>query len=574
MKALFFQGLLAIIAAIPAVARPHPDSNPDYVIVGGGPAGFVLADQLSQNPNTQVILLEAGHDGIDDKNINTPAYYPLISGSFWEYSSQPDPNLDGHAPGLQQGRVFGGGTAVNGMAYCRGSASLFDEWAQRSGNPGLAWNSLLEDFKATTHYTDQPADYPQIVNKSAYGKGPLEVSRVATGTGFDEPFAQALESSLGVHEVDLNDGTGLGLSKGLQSIRASNRTRSYARNAFGFRLETRPNVQMISNAWVQRIGFAGHKAINVTYLDTVSNKVHVLPSKEIIVSSGAINTPKILKLSGVGPAAELSELGIPVVADIPSVGAQLYDHQFGVVEVEVTSDIMTVWQWATNSTEKALAEEQYKTDASGPLALDNGLLFATFRVPDSVFDGIDGSHYTSLPADRPHVLMEYSTVPFIATTPNISTVTAWASLVQPEAAGTVTLNSSDYRDAPMINSNYYGSPADKAVMLWSYKKLREIMASDPLKSVVIKEWYPGPNVTSDEDVWSAIQKQSFSFHHPVGTVPIGKSLDKNWRLKGLKGIRVVDSSTFPYPPTCHPEASVYALAHRAAADIRLADRRH
>ncbi|KXG53342.1 Glucose-methanol-choline oxidoreductase [Penicillium griseofulvum] len=567
-KALFFQALLTIIAVLPAAARPRPD----YVIVGAGPAGFVLADELSQNPKTQVVLLEAGHDGINDDKINTPAYYPMISGSFWEYSSQPDPNLDGQAPGLNQGRVFGGGTAVNGMAYCRGSASLFDEWAQLSGNPGLAWNSLLEDFKATTHYTDQPADYPQFVNTSTYGKGPLEVSRVPTGTGFDEPFAQALESSLGVHEVDLTDGTGLGMTKGLQSIRVSNRTRSYARNTFGLHLETRPNVQMIPNAWVQRIGFAGKKAINVTYLDTVSNEVHVLPAKEIIVSGGAINTPKILKLSGVGPAAELSKFDIPLVADIPSVGAQLYDHPFATVQVEVTNDIMTVWQWAVNATESALAEKQYEENASGPLALCNGLLFATFRAPDSVFDGINGSHYTSLPADRPHVLMEYSTVPFHPATPNISTVTAWASLVQPEAAGTLTLNSSDYHDHPIINSNYYGTPADRAVMLWAYKKLREIMASDPLKSVVVREWYPGPNVTSDQDVWSAIQKQSYSFHHPAGTVPIGKSLDKNWRLKGLKGIRVVDSSTFPYPPTCHPEASVYALAHRAAGDIRLADR--
>ncbi|OJJ77427.1 hypothetical protein ASPBRDRAFT_190734 [Aspergillus brasiliensis CBS 101740] len=564
---LSLQALLALIAVIPAAARPFPD----YAIVGAGPAGFVLADQLSQNPNVQVVLLEAGRDGINDTNINTPAYYPLISGSFWEYSSQPDPNLDGQAPTLQQGRVLGGGTAVNGMAYCRGSASLFDEWAQRSGNPGLAWNSLREDFKATSHYTPQPANYPQVVNTSNYGQGPLEVSRAPTGTGFDEPFAQALESSLNVHEVDMTDGTGLGMCKGLQSIRVSSRTRSYARNTFGLRLEDRPNVRVITNAWVQRIGFAGQKAVNVTYVDTVSNQIHVLPAKEIIVSGGAINTPKILKLSGVGPAAELSKLGIPVVADIPSVGAKLYDHHFGIVEVEVTPDIMTVWQWATNTTEKALAEKQYATHASGPLALDNGLLFAAFRVPDSVFDGINGTHYTSLPADRPHVLMEYSTVPFDTATPNISTVTAWASLVQPEAAGTVTLNSSDYRDSPIINSNYYGSPADRAVMLWSYKKLREILSSDPLKSVIIQEWYPGPNVTSDQDVWSAIQQQSYSFHHPLGTVPIGEALDKNWRLKGLKGIRVVDSSTFPYPPTCHPEASVYALAHRAAADIRLED---
>lgn len=457
------------------------------------------------------------------------------------------------------------------MAYCRGAASVFDEWADLSGNPGLAWTSLLEDFKATSHYTYQPADYEQFVNTSGYGNGPLEVSRVSGLTGFDLPFAQALQDALGLDEVDMTDGTGIGLNKGLESIRVSNRTRSYARNTFGLQLETRPNVQMIPNAWVYHIGFSGHTAVNVTYLDTLTNETLAFTASEIIVSGGAINTPKLLMLSGVGPEDRLSELGIPLVANIPAIGAQLYDHYFGIVEVEVTDNVLTVWQWFQNGTEKALAEEQYATNASGPLGWDNGLVFGAFRIPDSVFDGMNGTHYTSLPSDRPHVLMEYSTVPFDAATPNISTVTAWASLVQPEAAGSVTLQSSDYRVDPLIYSNYFGSPADKAAIMWSYKKLREILASGSLQSVVVGEFYPGANVTTDADVWAAIQQQALSFHHPLGTVPIGKALDSNWRLHGLKGIRVVDSSTFPTPPTCHPQADVYALAHRAAQDIQQAD---
>lgn len=150
-------------------------------------------------------------------------------------------------------------------------------------------------------------------------------------------------------------------------------------------------------------------------------------------------------------------------------------------------------------------------------------------------------------------------------------ITAWPALVQSESSGYVSLNSSDFRDPPVIFSNYFGSPADKVAVIWAYKKLREILASDVLKTAIVKEWYPGANVTTDADIWSAIQKQAASFHHPMGSVPIGKALDSNWRLSGLSGIRVVDSSTFPGPSTCHPQADVYALAHRAAKDIRDAD---
>ena len=458
------------------------------------------------------------------------------------------------------------------MAYCRGAASVFDEWAQVSGNPGLAWKSLLDDFKAVSHYTFQPASYEQFVNTSVYGDGPLEVSRASSLTGFDLPFESALQSILGLHEVDMTDGTGIGLDKGLESIRVSNRTRSYARTAFGSLIEVRPNVQMIHDAWVHHIGFSGKTAKNVTYINTQTNSNTTLSAKEIIISSGAINTPKLLMLSGVGPKAQLSKLNIPIVADNPAVGATLYDHLFPIVMVEVDPDVMTVWQWSQNATEAAIATSQYQTNHSGPLANDNGIVFGAFRVPDSVFDGINGTHYTSLPADRPHILIEYSGVPFDPDTGNVSQVTGWASLVQPESTGNVSLSTAQYIDNPRIFSNYYGTPADKAALLWGYKKLRQIMASAELKSVVKQELYPGSNVTSDHDIWAAIQQQSYSFHHPLGSVPIGQALDSNWRLKGLHGIRVVDVSTFPYATTCHPQATVYALAHRAALDIIAADK--
>lgn len=459
------------------------------------------------------------------------------------------------------------------MAYCRGAKSVFDGWAKASGNPGLAWNSLLDDFKATTQYGVQTSDLPdQVVNTTVFGSGPLQLSRTSGDTGFDRPFANAMKKGFGVQEVDLTDGTGLGLDMGIAAIKAGERTRSYARNTFGSLLEKRRNAQMIPNAWVTKVGFRGKKATSVTYQNTVTGKMVTLNAKEVVLSNGAINTPQLLMLSGVGPSARLSKLRIPVVADVPAVGQNLYDHPIAATMLEVKGDIKTVWQWAFNSTGKSIAEQQYATDRSGPLGWNNGFVYATIRAPDSIFDGVNGTHYTSMPSDRAHLIVEYSTVPFISTS-NTSLVTAWVSLAQAEAPGFVDIRSSSFKDDPLINSNYYGSPADKRVITWAYGKLRALMASDSMKSVVVRESYPGADVPNkDAQNWKAIQNASFSFHHPMGTVALGKVLDKNWRVKGLQGLRVVGAASFPGPSGCHPLADVYAIAHRAAKDIIAADK--
>jgi choline dehydrogenase-like flavoprotein len=498
-----------------------------------------------------------------------PAYFPFIAEPLWNFTAQPDDNLGGISPSVPQGRVLGGGTAVNGMAYCRGAASVFDEWASISGNAGLSWKSLSQDFLEVSHYTDPPsADYEQYIATKAYGDGPLEVSRSSGLVGYEAAFSSAVQKQLGLHEADLNDGTGIGIDKGVLSVFARNRTRSYAGNTFAPLINSRPNVQILYNTWASNIGFSGTRAVNVTCQS--SGQAFVISGKEIIVSAGAINTPKLLMLSGVGPGDQLESLGIPVVADRPEIGSNLRDHALSIVQVLATPEVLTVWQWTDNLTEATLAREQYAANASGPLGWGNGFIYATFRVPDSAFEGLDGTHFTSLPKDRPHILIQLTTIPFISTV-NSSAITAWASLVQPEAAGHVNLKSSDYRDDPKIFTNWYGSAADKAAIIYGYKQLRQVLGQDPLQRLITKEVFPGPEVTSTQDIWAAIQKQTYTFRHPVGTVALGTALDSGWRLRGLDGIRVVDSSTFPFPTTCHPQSVVYALANRAGKDILEAD---
>lgn len=561
---------------------PHqPEHRPlDYVIIGGGVSGLVIAEQLSRDPSINIIVLEAGPDGTDEPLINTPAYtaqLEVASGTryIWNFTSQPDPNIAGLKPPLAQGHAWGGGSAVNYMQYCRGAPSVFDEWAEVSGggggggNDGLRWKSLLHDYNATAHYKEVPLGYDPAVNSSAYGHGPLEVTVAEDTQGFALRLVDAMKETLELPEVDLNDGDGIGVTTGPKTIRASNRTRDYALEAFGWQMFNRLNVQMIHNAWVSKIGFSGKKATNVTYHS--NDSVNTLHAKEIILAAGAINSPKLLMLSGIGPASHLQDLSIPVVADMPSVGQNLYDHHFAVLEYQVTQSVETAFQLTQNSTFRRFAEEEYSRNGSGPLGVLGSLPFAVARAPDRIFEAVKDTFHPSLPADRGQLLYQATSGSLLSTLPNVSLISAFVALVQPEASGYLLLNSSDYRDDPLIYSNYFGSPGDKAAILYGYKTLRRIMANRHTADVIVKEVFPGANITSDEDLWRAIQQSARSFHHVLGSVALGKVLDQNWRVKGLEGLRVVDSSTFPSPPTCHLQATVYAYVHHVAGVIRKED---
>ncbi|MCJ1251517.1 hypothetical protein MMC30_008752 [Trapelia coarctata] len=563
------KALLVLAAGCSAAAISS--QKVDYVIVGGGPAGFVLAERLSRNASVKVALLEAGPDNQTDPLVEVPAYFFQTQQYMWQYNSEPDPNLGGLTPNLWQGKRWGGGTGVNAMLYCRGAASVFDEWAEVSGNDGLAWASILQDFKQTTHYADPHVNYTQVVNTSVLGNGPLEVTRDRQLTEFDEPFANALKSTLNLTEIDMIDGHAIGVSLGLETIRESNRTRDYALNTFGYLMASRPNVQMLHSAWVQRIGFSDKTAQSITYINSLSNKTYKINAKEIIVTAGALNSVQLLMLSGVGPKDTLSKLNIPVVADIPGIGAQLYDHHYSVAEYQTVDSVESFWQWSENATEIPIARAQYAANGDGPLGRINGDVYAGLRLPDSVFEAINNSYYPSIPKDRPQVIYEFASTPFLQGAPNVSIIGTLVAVIQPEAYGYVTINSSDYRDPPLIYSNFYGSEGDKAAVLYGYKQLRSIMLSDALKPYIVNEIFPGPNVKTDEQIWKSIQTGAESWHHAMGTIAIGKVLDTNWRIKGLKGIRVVGSAAFPSPPTCAIQATTYALAHRAAKDIVKAD---
>ncbi|TKA75837.1 hypothetical protein B0A55_04380 [Friedmanniomyces simplex] len=327
---------------------------------------------------------------------------------------------------------------------------VFDDWAQTAGDPELRWDALLGDFEATSHFDAAPSDHRQVVNKTVYGHGPVNVSYSAVLNGWDPYYFDALKAGLNLPEVDLNDGSALGVTLGIETVKSSNRTRSYALPAYGWQMAGRPNVQMLHGALVSHIGFDGKRATNVTYLSVSDNQTYTVSAREIIVSAGAIGSPKLLMLSGVGPKEHLQALGIPLVQDVPDIGSNLYDHHFSSVEAEVVSDVQTIWQLLYNATDTALTEVEYKANSTGPLGNSDTGSFALAQIPDTVFEGLNDTHYTSLPADRGQLLYQYSTAAFVAGSPKISIVSPFVALVQPEGTGYIRLNSSDFRDAPLI----------------------------------------------------------------------------------------------------------------------------
>ncbi|KAF2209150.1 hypothetical protein CERZMDRAFT_47819 [Cercospora zeae-maydis SCOH1-5] len=546
------------------------NAKTNYVLVGAGPAGFVLAEQLTRNPDVNVVLLEVAANGDDTADVYVPGNLFNIFDSVWYYLSQPEPILNGAQPDSAQGKLVGGGTAVNAMLHCRGSASVFDEWAEISGNEGLAWNNILEAFKDTTHWIDAVgAEYEQQLNTSAFGDGPLEVTRQRQRFPFDQPFVDTIAAEHDLPEIDFASGGGIGVTQGLVTIRASNATRSYAYNTFGYLANARSNFQLITHAWVSKIGFDEKTASSVTYNDTVTNTAHTLQADEIIITAGTINSAQLLMLSGVGPMDQLTSHGIEVVEDVPGIGSNLMDHRFAVVQYNTTEEQPTRWKYENNATWAAEQEALWNATGDGVLGTDWGDAMGAVRLPDSVFEGT-GDFYTKLPADRPHIAYIYSSVGTQAE-PNATALTVWAAMVQPESRGNVTLATADYRDPPLIHANFWATPGERALIQAGYQEARRMFSAPSLRTVILAETFPGPNVTEAEDVWEAIVESSRSWHHQSGTVSLGTVLDADWRVKGLKGLRVVGAASIPQIPTCPIQASVYALAKVAALDVMIAD---
>lgn len=518
----------------------------DYVIAGGGSAGCVLASRLSADPDVSVLLVEAG--GRDwSPLIRAPGgLLPImLSGAFaWRYSSVPQKHLENRVLYLPRGKVLGGGSSINGMVYDRGTARDFDRWRE-AGNEGWSYADVLPYFRRAESY--EPG-----ANELHGDSGPLHVSRPQVKHPLARAFVEAGVQAGYPYNEDTNgarrDGFGpvdVTVSRGRRSSTAS----AYLRPA-----RSRPNLAVLTGAHVARILFEGRRAAGLV-LRKGGHEQTVRAEREVILSAGALNSPQLLMLSGIGPADHLREHDIAPLLDLPGVGRNLQDHLAITVKHRSLQPISMFKYFSPLRGAAALG--QYALFRKGPLA-DPGLEAAAFVKSEPALPEPDVKLLFVMALYRNHgreIIPDHGFYAHI-------------NCVRPESRGSVRLASGDPVAPPLIDQNYLDDPRDLHVTRRGIEIAREVFAQrafDPFRG---EELEPGPGVVSDADLEAFIRAKADADYHSVGTARMGRDalavVDERLRVHGVEGLRVVDASVMPRIVGANTNMAVVMIAEKAA----------
>jgi choline dehydrogenase len=528
----------------------------DYVIVGAGSAGCVLANRLSKDPDVEVLLIEAGPPDTDE-NIHVPlGYLQLAAELDWGYESAPEPECDERQIRLPRGRVLGGSSSTNAMIYIRGTASDYDDW----GVPGWSWAELEPYFL-------QAEDNERGASRWHGVGGPLSVSEPRSVNAVSRAFVDAgVQVGLPRNEDfngDEQDGVGIFQLTQRDGMRAS------AADAYLHPAMARSNLTVMTGTRVQRILFEGTRAVGVqaSRLDRghALEPIELRTEREVILCAGAYNSPQLLMLSGVGPAAHLTTHGIEVLLDLPAVGENLSDHA------------ATELLWTTPEPKDRAARRRWRSTKL-MLATQHGA-FA------SGLAEVGGFARVAADAPAPDIQLHCVAVQFLDGDTGVESTDThdaepeahgvWISpcLLTPHSRGSVRLASADPSAAPIVHNAFYTDTAgeDLKRMTTALRLALEI-SSQP----ALEPYCAAPFTTPDGDTADALRahiaRTTFAFYHPVGTCRMGVDadavLDDRLRVKGLQGLRVVDASAMPAVPRGNTNAPTIALAERAADLIR------
>ena len=526
------------------------DKGFDFVIVGAGSAGCVIAARLSEIPEVSVLLLEAG-GADDDPRIQTPSKFGTLNNTKfdWGFRTAPQAELHNRQIAFPRGRVIGGTGSINYMIYLRGHPSDYDHWRQL-GCTGWSWDDVLPYFRRS--------EGNQIHKGPLHGQdGPLIVDQSSEPSRLTGTFLQACQESGIPFNPDLNgpdiEGCGYFPATIYQNQRCSTAS-AYLRPALG-----RPNLTVIKGARITKLVLNGTNVIGVDYL--VRGESHrALVTREVILSAGAIGSPHLLLISGIGPADLLRSADIDVVHDLQGVGENLQDHVHYRSRWEITEPLSLYGRSA-----KIIEANQhrYDTDKSGPLItnhFESGAFLSSSR--DSVAPDMELlmiPYFISLDAPE-----------FRAPDRHGFTISGYPT--RPLSRGSVTIASNDPLDRPVINPNYLSEPEDMRLMVEIIKRTREIVTMPAFDSIRGTEISPGPAVKSDKDMIAAIRAISSTSFHPVGTCKMGIDdmavVDPELKVRGLNGLRIADASIMPTMNTGHPLAPTIMIAEKAADMIR------
>ena len=532
----------------------QPVIDADIVVIGAGSAGCAVAARLSEDPATRIVLIEAGGD-----DTNRWIHIPLGFGKTfadpsvnWCYETEPDPGAAGRRVFWPRGKVLGGSSSINGMVYIRGQAEDFDHWRQL-GNTGWSFDDVLPYFRRAEHQIRGADDYHGI-------GGPLAVSDVERHPIAEAFIAAAIDLGLPRND-DFNGASQDGV--GYHQTTTRNGRRCSAAVGYLRPAMRRPNLQVVTEALSERLLFEGSRAVGV--LCRLGGATFTARARrEIILCGGAINSPQLLMLSGIGPQEQLAALGIPVVQHLPGVGQSLQDHYSAAIKLKSKLPV-TVNDVMLSNARKLRAGLEYYMFHTGPLAMISSpaALFARTR-PELASPDIKCS-ISPFSAERPqdglHKWSGFTTI---------------AYQLRPDSRGEIRLKSADPADPPAVHPNYLTAETDRQAIVAGLKLCRRILAHPQLQRFVAAEFQPGPDIRSDDELLDYARRRGGTVYHPTSTCKMGTDalavVDPALNVHGIAGLRVADASVMPTVISGNTNAAAIMIGERAADFVRQRER--